>query len=111
MIVIFRDFQVLCRVYLTGDVGPEVKDPKGQSHRIKVKGHGHLRVPNTGSWARINVNFLHFQQLSDKENSELKQQLKYWQRLRQDLEKARLLVELIRKREKLKVVILGSYRI
>ena len=38
----------------------------------------------------------------DEKVSAAREALRYWQKLRHDLEKARLLVELIRKREKLK---------
>lgn len=39
---------------------------------------------------------------------ELYKQLKYWQHLRQDLERARLLCELVRKREKLKLLLIKT---
>lgn len=42
------------------------------------------------------------QKEQDEKTSAVKEELKYWQKLRHDLERARLLIELIRKREKLK---------
>ncbi|KAM4797039.1 bromodomain and PHD finger-containing protein 3 [Rhinophrynus dorsalis] len=42
------------------------------------------------------------QRAQDGRTSVVKEELKYWQKLRHDLERARLLTELIRKREKLK---------
>ncbi|XP_026865797.2 bromodomain and PHD finger-containing protein 3 isoform X1 [Electrophorus electricus] len=53
--------------------------------------HSHLQAQRSADQAE-----------PDEKVSAVREELKYWQKLRHDLERARLLVELIRKREKLK---------
>ncbi|XP_037701286.1 bromodomain-containing protein 1 isoform X3 [Choloepus didactylus] len=66
--------------------------------RLSRNGAPLLRRLQSGSQSQRNTQ----QRENDEEVKAAKEKLKYWQRLRHDLERARLLIELMRKREKLK---------
>ncbi|KTF88147.1 hypothetical protein cypCar_00003110 [Cyprinus carpio] len=70
------------------------KSPAGTSRKTGVP---LLLVPQIPSFSVIDVT-----REPDAKLQAVREELKYWQKLRQDLEKARLLIELIRKRERLK---------
>lgn len=111
-----RNTQMISKPYIPSDKIPDIlaahlPSPLGQSalcfQRCLSFWSQKRQIRNGVPLIRRLQNSLHKGERADASNDDekrkLKEQLRYWQRLRHDLERARLLIEQIKKREKMKM--------